>query len=257
MRKDALTLTISTLVAGIFGAFLRWLQNLNAFEEDTGLFISGKASTWLLVIYLIIAAGLIAAVVFWWLRRYDRPSDMGAFGARTVVPNILSKALGVITALACIAIMFAANSTRLPTLQRVFAALGILAGAAMLLLFSSPGVQAPYRRQAGIVISLFCCLWLITSYKFTAEDPVVWAFVIEILAVCAVIMAWYELAAYSYGRAKPDAALFFVMLAAVLCITTLSDSRSFAWQLLFFSQTAMLLMHEYLMIENMKDKRAD
>lgn len=255
MRKDALTLTLATLVAGIFGAFLRWLQNLNAFEEGTGLNIPGSFTSWLLAAYLIIIAAAIAAVVFLWLSRYGRHGDERAFAAQTSIPGIACKALGFITAAACVVIMLSSNQARLPVLQRVFAACGIFCGAAMLLLFSKSG-EAASRKSAVIVITLFCCMWLITSYKFTAENPVIWSFVIEIFTVCALIMAWYELAAYSYGRSKPNAALFFVMLAAVLCITTLSDSRGFAFQLLFASQAAMLLLHEYLMISAMWESHA-
>ena len=45
MRKTALTLTVSTLVLGIFGAFLRWLQTMSAFDKETGFPIPGAGTT--------------------------------------------------------------------------------------------------------------------------------------------------------------------------------------------------------------------
>ena len=61
MRKTALTLTVSTLVLGIFGAFLRWLQTMSAFEKETGFSVPGAGTTVVFVIYSILA---IAACVF-------------------------------------------------------------------------------------------------------------------------------------------------------------------------------------------------
>ena len=77
MRKTALTLTVSTLVLGIFGAFLRWLQTMSAFDKETGFPIPGAGTTVALVIYSILAIAAICVVTLVWLSRFDRGTDAG------------------------------------------------------------------------------------------------------------------------------------------------------------------------------------
>ena len=53
MQKNAFTLTIATFVAGIFGFFLRWLQNMNGFD-DAGLAIPGATISVTVTVYTIL-----------------------------------------------------------------------------------------------------------------------------------------------------------------------------------------------------------
>lgn len=257
MQKNALTLTLTTGVAGIFGAFLRWLQNMNAFEEDTGLLIPGRASTTAMVIYIILAAVLFALVAFFWTKRVGKSTDQAeALVAHTPIPPVLTKVLGGITLVCCALVLIRAGQARFPLLDRAFAICGVLAAMSTALLFVKNSMTAKNRGAEFIVLVLFTCLWLVSSYKTNSENPVIWQFAIEILAIAALIMAWYGLAAYCYGRAKPETALLFIQLGAFLSITTLSDTRTAPLQLLFAAQAALMLMWEFVIVENMWDGRS-
>lgn len=256
MQKNALTLTLTTGVAGIFGAFLRWLQNMNAFESDTGLLIPGKTSTAVFLIYALIAAALFVLIAFFWTKRVGASAEQGAaLSAHTRIPGIMTKLCGAVTLVCSLAVIFASGGARFALLERIFAVCGVLAAAALALLFAKNVTTAKNRGLSFVVLVLFSCLWLISSYKANSENPVVWSFAVEILAIGAIILAWYELAAYCYGRAKPKRALLFIQLAAFLSITTLSDSRSMAMQLIFAVEAAAMLMFEFLLVENMWDVR--
>lgn len=258
MRKDALKVVLVTCVAGIFGAFFRWLQNMNAFEADTGLMVRGAKTTVLMTVYMLAAAALFAAVVLLGLKNWGKKTaPEQALRPSTVVPDIICKACGVVTAAVSVILMLAAGAERYPTLERLFAAMGIFAGAAMLFITGKRDGSAPGSKSAVLVIVLFACMWLIRSYKSNAEDPVIWAFVVEILTVVVTTLAWYELAAYYYGRPKPNAALFFVQAAAFMNITTLSDSRGLLMQALFFVQAVLMLTFEYLLVENLAESQVE
>ena len=45
MQKTAITVTVTTLVLGVFGAFFRWLQTTGAFEAEHGRAFLATAST--------------------------------------------------------------------------------------------------------------------------------------------------------------------------------------------------------------------
>ena len=42
MRKQAISICCSVLIAAAFGSFVRWIQNQAAFELETGLMIPGN-----------------------------------------------------------------------------------------------------------------------------------------------------------------------------------------------------------------------
>jgi hypothetical protein len=256
MRKDALKVVLVTLVMGIFGAFFRWLQNINAFEDDTGLLIPGAKTTVVVVIYLVLSAVFFAALVLLYLKSWGKPtSPEQALRPTTVAPGLICKVCGVVTILASAALMLSAGGERYPMLMRLFAALGIFSGAALFFVMGNREGTQPGNKTAMLLPVLFMCMWLIYSYKNNAENPVIWAFVIEILTLVFTTMAWYELAAYYYGRSKPNWALFFVPAAAFMNITTLTDSRALLMSAMFAIQAVLMLMFEYLLVENLEESQ--
>ena len=49
MRNNALTMCCGVCVAGAFGVFTRWMQNLTAFDEQ-GLYVQGSLWGWMLLL---------------------------------------------------------------------------------------------------------------------------------------------------------------------------------------------------------------
>lgn len=254
MRKDALKMVVITAVAGVFGAFFRWLENINAFEPDTGLMLPFAKTTVLMAAYLIAAAGLFAVLALMWTRRFacDRTPE-GALGPSTFVPSLMCRVCGIVLAALGVVLMFSAPDQRYPALERFFAAASIFGGVAVMLLPLGEGASA--GRGTYLVPVLFSCAWLVCCYKNNAEDPVIWAYLVEILAIMATVMAWYELAAYFYGRARPFAALFFVQSAAFMNIATLSDERRTTMTVIFVIHAALMLMFEFLLVKNLTPRR--
>lgn len=254
MRKDALTLTISTVVAGIFGGFFRWLQLQNAFEPLSGLAVRGAATTVVLTVFTVIAAGFFAAAAYIWLARYEQPGlPAEAFRAATPVPRIIFWAAGILLAADGVFLMlFASLMSRYPSLQRLCAVFAILAGLSLPLLASGkPGEKE--KRAAAVMPVLFCCMLLILWYKNNAEDPTIWHYLPEILAICGAVLASYELAAYFYGKARPKLTVFCCQLAAYLGICALSDSQGLAARAIFAVSALLFLTAEYLLIANMRE----
>lgn len=256
MRKDALTMVLITAVAGVFGAFLRWLENINAFEPDTGLMLPFARTTVLMAAFLTAAAILFAVLSIVWTKRFACEKDPAlALCPSTFAPGLLCKLCGAVTIALGVVLMFAAAQQHYPSLERLFAAACIFCGVALMFLLTRGEGAASVSRGAWLVPVLFGCMWLVCCYKNNAENPVIWAYLVELLTVMATVMAWYELAAYHYGRAKPAAALFFVQAAAFMNIATLSDSRSGKMTVLFAMQGLLMLMFEFVLVENFVPRR--
>ncbi len=255
MRKDAFIMVLITSVAGIFGAFFRWLENMNAFEEDTGLMLPFAKTTVIMAACLIAAAAAFAVLAIVWARRFTGEKTPAALLTHSFLPDLLCKLCGAALILLGLVLMFAATGQRHPALERLFAAASIFCGVALMFIAVKPGVPASANRSASLIPVLFSCVWLVCCYKNNAEDPVVWSYLVELLTVAATVMAWYELAAYHYGRGKPAAALFFVQYAAFMNITTLTDSRPALKSVMFAMQAALMLMYEFTLIENLSPRR--
>ncbi len=255
MRKDALTITLTTLVLGIFGAFLRWLQNMNIYD-DGGLAARGAGISIVLTVYILAAAAVLVLIARVWLRRYVFPADAGAaLRCHSVVPAVLSWAMAAAVVAASLVLLFSADLAAYPTLQRIFGAAGILAGLCIPGLFPKRGSDAPNgaAKTASAFLTLFFCYWLVFSYKLGSDEPQFWAYAPGIIAVAAAVLGVYYLAALFYGRTRPTTMLFVLPLAAVLNLTTVFDTRRGSLTAMHLAAAALMLLAEYLLIANMAE----
>ena len=255
MRKDALKIVLITAVAGVFGMFLRWLQNLNAFEADTGLAAAGAATSVIMLVYLLLALALFAVLTWYLLRQFEASDKVTqALKSESKLPALLSRAGAVLLAAAGVAMMFTAHDQPHPLLTRLLAACVIVLAASVPFLSVKEEEGKNSKNPLALIGTLFCCVWLVCVYRDHAEDPVLWAFAVEVLAVVANTLGCYELGAYFYGRAKPARALFFAQTAAFLNLCTLTDERSTAAQALFSVFAGGMLLLEYLLLANLQHK---
>ena len=144
MRKTALTFTVTTLVLGVFGAFFRWLQLMNAFDKETGFPVPGAGITPVLIVYCVLALAAFCVLTLVWLGRYDRAQTAEtALKCGTVAPLIISWAL-----CAAFAFLFLLRlrEKRLPA----FLSAGFLTGCAgFLFLMSSPSEWSGRRGEVS------------------------------------------------------------------------------------------------------------
>lgn len=255
MRKDALTITLTTLVLGIFGAFLRWLQNMNLYDEE-GLAARGAGISIVLAVYILISAVVLALIVRLWLRRYVFPADVGAaLRCRSVVPAILGWAMAAAFVIASLVLMFSADLAKFPTLQRIFGAAGILAGLCIPGLIPKRASDAPNAagKSASALLTIFFCYWLVFSYKLGSDEPQFWTYAPGLLAVAAAVLGVYYLAALFCGRARPMTMMFILPFAAVLNLTTVFDPRRGSLTAIHLVSAALMLLAQYLIIANMAE----
>ena len=256
MRKAAATLTVTTLVLGIFGAFFRWLQNINAFEAETGLLKPFHGTTIVFLIYCVVAIAAIAVLSFGWMKRYAGERDVTALRSTTPVPAVLGWVLGVGFVLAAVILLFTADFSANPMAQRLFGAAGIFGGLCFPFLPGRlDGRVNSIGRTAAAVAVLFCCCWLIFCYYVNRADPVIFSFAVEILAIASTAVAFYYIAAFHYGAGQNGRALLAVQLASFFNVTALFDSRRLAFTAMLLIAAAMTLMFEFLLVENMRDKQ--
>ena len=253
MRKNAMTVTVATLVLGVFAAFFRWLQNANAFEAESGLPIPGHATSVIFAVYCIAVAALIVAAGALYFRRCGCASDAAALRSESVISTVLSWSFCAAFVLGAVAVMFTAHLTARPTVVRLLGAFGILGGLCFPFLTGKKAENGALGRTAAGAVTLFFCYWMVSSYLLHSEDPVTWNFCVEILALAAGTAAFYHTAAFHFGAGKGNRALAAVQLAVFFDLATLFDARSGASLAMIAASAAMLLLIEYLLIANMTE----
>ena len=252
-----MTLTVTSLVMGAFGAFLRWLQNRTAFETDTGLPVSGATASVIFGIYCVLMVCGMLGVVLLHRRRMAAPAEAeDAFRVEGIVSVVVGWALCAAFSVAGLRLMFTAGDGDFPLLQRLFGAFSILAGVCLPVLPARrvyEDVSLLGRRAAAVLLCLFYSYWLVFCYLSNIQRPVLWSYAPEILAVAAATMAAYYVAGWFYGRVKPWAAVFCLQLSVFFSLCALPDASGTALTVLMAASAGFLTMVEYIISSNLRD----
>ena len=250
MRNNALTICCGVCVAGAFGVFTRWMQDLTAFDEH-GLYVRGNIWGAVLLLLCIAAAGAMLGAI-WYLKNHEHLVSPAGFGAAHAGGGVIRRAAWLIIAafmaVACFALLLTAGSSQYASLLRVLALLGLLADAGFAGMAAAGGRgdgessgASPLVCLACVLPVAFCCFWLVVSYRQDAATAVIWRYGPEISAIACSLLAFYYLAGHAFGRPRAYTAMFFCACGAFLCFTALPDSRLMALQLLLAGSALMQL----------------
>ena len=250
MRNNALTICCGVCVAGAFGVFTRWMQDLTAFDEH-GLYVRGNIWGAVLLLLCIAAAGAMLGAI-WYLKNHEHLVSPAGFGAAHAGGGVIRRAAWLIIAafmaVACFALLLTAGSSQYASLLRALALLGLLADAGFAGMAAAGGRDEKESSGASPLVCLacvlpvaFCCFWLVVSYRQDAATAVVWRYGPEITAIACSLLAFYYLAGHAFGRPRAYTAMFFCACGAFLCFTALPDSRLMALQLLLAGSALMQL----------------
>ncbi len=256
MRKRALSICCTVCVLGAFGTFCRWLQNMTAFEADTGLYVTGNF--WGNAFAAVVLA---TAVVLYLITRSMKRKGLGsapdfenALGGGGAFQKPVSIFVSLIMVAGAMALVFTADDGVFPLLLRILALLGLLSALGFLIMASCARTPTdPAISCFGSVLPILLgCFWLIVSYREDANVPVVWRYAPEILALAASLMAFYYIAGFAFGRAKPYSAIFFSGFGACMCIAALPDERLTALQIMLVAMAAMQLFLLWSIVSNLR-----
>lgn len=243
--KKGILLSVVTLIVGVLGAVLRWMEQTMGFEAETGLAIPGNVPA----IALIILACLFAVFLIVTAIKTKHPS-MVRYGQVSPAENPLCfGAYSVASLLMAVAgVLFIAKALMEETISISRLILGLFAiGTAVSLIFTAKmDDQGENKRQYRfrlLIPPFFCCYWLILAYEGRAANPVVLQYVYELFAIICVLLAFYYIASFDFGKGKLRQSLFFGYMASFFSITTLADKHALESVLLYLSVSLYLLFY--------------
>jgi hypothetical protein len=222
-------------VFSALASFFRWLQNLNAFDAETGLFTGVGFVT---IALLALCAGML---VFLFLFNAALPKDCLGETPRALfrhtAPLVMAAVLlsALLIFLGGLLLFFDTSSASSPLLARILALCAIVSGAVipLLLIESGRGFGSTAACFYSTIPLIFTLFWLIFTYKEQSTNPIIWSFAFEVLAIAAAILSFYYLAGYFFGSPKPNRVLFSSGLAAFLSFICIADDLSLGVQAIF------------------------
>lgn len=253
-RKLAAGLTLSTVVLGVVGFFLRRTELDTVFDPVTGL-ASSKPIT-----FILIALSFIAALVFFLfaigLRRFACPAGYEkAFRTNSPVVMVISFILAILMMIAAYKYYVYAKTLENSIADSILALFAALAGLSYLTL----SINA-WRRKGGFELPLCCfifvifiCYWLILTYKTNAADPVILDYAYDALALCSSALAGYYITGFCYGRGSPVKTLLFSSLSAYLCFVALAGPLMLPLIIFYVFVLSVFLINSITLIYNLKN----
>lgn len=79
------------------------------------------------------------------------------------------------------------------------------------------------RPFAALMPAVFCWLWLIKDFRQHTSNPVLWDYVLLLLAIIMLLISAYERAGFAFGVGKPRRSVFSSMTALLLAVAALPD----------------------------------
>ena len=212
---------------GAVCVLLRWLQNMNAFEPETGLILPGHTLS------ILLALALMGSAVGLWVQNRSLRTAMASEDpekamAETPLPLTAVMISGAIIAIGGTVLYYFTGSN----LVEKMTALPGLFSLSALLLFPSLNRWGGFGAFLSLCPVFFFSVWFVVAYRDYARDPVLWNYAPLMLAIAASLYAAYRLAAYFHYRAQPTKTVFGCCLATVLNLTVLMDTAIGAGRLI-------------------------
>ena len=228
-----------SLAVGAVGYFLHAFHLRAAFDPVTLLPLGGSAS-WLMTLYL--AAAVILCLAWGLPGRGRRVSEIQGFDVPQGPALYLVTAGGFLTmlsgAFSCVEIFRQGMGGQLIALG--LGLLAVLSGCAVVgdLVLRRRGQE---NKQIMMGPVLFYVLWLLTTYRTYAAYPVTSYYFIQILAVAALVYAFYLVSGWRCCGEAHAAARVALPLAVILCCTALADPLGWPERGLYAGSAVTLL----------------
>ena len=101
---------------------------------------------------------------------------------------------------------------------------------------------------------LLYAVWLIFSYRNNVINSVPLSFGLDMLAAILGMIAYFRMAGYAFGAAKPWRALLGAMLSATVCIMSLADGRYMGMEIILLATAGQMLLYVWILLQNLRER---
>lgn len=259
LQMVALENTCYVLGAGAFAVFVRWLQ-VTAGTNDEGLF---NKTVWNVLVPLCIFVSL--AIFFNMTRKlkkkryYIDENPAVALKNTGKLYGALRILIGGTMAVGGVLLILACETDKHSVLQAIVGGLGVVSGTSFIWLLGAYNREDNNPNLLCLAASaplLLFAVWIITTYKENDINSVVWAYGVEIVAMCVVLVAFFRLAGFAFGVVDFNHVHNTTMLGIFMLMLSLADERYLGQQVMIIGGLCMLLYYDWLILTNMQQGEA-
>ena len=257
MREKPLELSLYAAGAGAFGVFLRWMEDQLAFNEE------GLADP--SAFHFLLAAFLLACLVVFWrfIQEIDRkryeisPVFQEALFTDVKLQTALSFLAGFVMALGALMTFAKIETDQYVGMLRLLSGLALLSGLVFPLVLREARREKP---RFGLLCPMMLApmftyaVWLILSYRRNAINSVPLAYGMDMLTAIVSMSAYFNMAGFAFGGAKPKRALLLAMLSCTICIMSLADLRYTGMQFILLATAGQMLLYVWILLRNLKER---
>lgn len=259
MRLSALFIPIFTVLAGVFGFYLRLSEQANVFNSITGLPARGAATTlWLVTLSIVVLTVLLILAIRIALRHKALPGFESAFGTDPLIYPILFVLIGIVWLIGTYMYFSDLNAANAITIIDIIF-LAFSAISAISVTFFAIEMYQDSRRSAPYALSvaptLFMCFWLIFIYRQNASNPVLLSYIYQCLAVVFSALGFYFTSGFLYGKPAPGRATITYYASVFFCLITLADNHPTGIKVIFFALSAINLIYATMLLLNLQSKK--
>lgn len=251
MQKRSWFLLAGGFGAAILGVLLRWYQLTRVYDPVTAMPRTGSLAS------LTLSLLPIAFIIFLFLLLRCINKSLTAeqleklAGGRTILMPLLCTLLGITVCVSGVLMLRAIYSFPFPNLRQIVALFVIAAGIGVTVMGFLAKTPEKSIACPMFILPVACfCIYLIVFYKEVQNDPVVWNYAVQILAVAVNALSFFHLAGFVFHRPRPLHAVFFCLLAFSVSITCLADSLILSETLLFVAMALVNLLFAVTILEN-------
>lgn len=234
------------LVLGGLGAVLRMWQRAAAYDES-GLPVSMAAPSVVLALFLAACAGLFLFLSFQTPKTTENQSAAvqgSLYSTLLTVSGVLVLLCGAFCLVTFAGSYLEVSGSLYGTAQEQSQALrGFLFSHLLILALALASVPAAValvycsklartggelNAFAALMPPFFCWIWLIEVYRQHTANPILWDYILLLLAVIALLVSGYYRAGFAFGAGKPRRAVFSSLLALSLTAAGLPDCGGLA-----------------------------
>lgn len=260
-QSKALETCCYVVGAGAFGVFARWMQLMLAYNEEGVV----DPSFWNFIVpgLLIVAALVFNHFIIKMKKKllYMPEGFCRALHNEGKLFTVCRWVFGGIM-LAGAALLFLESETdKYSGFQYALAACGALTAFAFPFMLTAANRPNAYNKNlcaflAFMPILLFC-VWIIVLYRENSINPVLWDFIVQIIAIILNIIAFFRVAGFAFGAPNEWRSILFCELGAVASLMTLPDDIYLGQKVMFAAAALMQILLIWIMLVNLKQgKRA-
>ena len=108
-------------------------------------------------------------------------------------------------------------------------------------------------RFCATFVTVFICFCLISAYKFSSSDPVLWNFAPRLIAIAVLLLSSYYISGFTYVEGKTIPALYSSLMGGFLGLSTMTESYGIGAHLIILALSLYSLLFAYGLICSCKE----